>query len=126
EFAEAGIEQAPEGAHSQESEPYYWEGQPYFHKTRFGQLHNHQDTDDPSNCLCRVVQDDVGVMLDLAHHQDEVVGWIAEWAESGDTERDYMLGAYIESLTTLSDEVLAGAAASTGNEQLKALYDSTT
>lgn len=126
EFAEEGIEQAPEGAHSQESEPYYWEGQPYFHKTRFGKLIKQQEIDDPSNCLCLVVQDDVGVMLDLAHHQDEVVGWIAEWAESGDTERDYMLGAYIESLTTLSDEVLAGAAASTGNEQLKALYDSTT
>src|SRR5690554_1955263 len=126
EFAEEGIEQAPEGAHSQESEPYYWEGQPYFHKTRFGKLIKQQEIDDPSNCLCLVVKDDVGVMLDLAHHQDEVVGWIAEWAESGDTERDYMLGAYIESLTTLSDEVLAGAAASTGNEQLKALYGSTT
>src|SRR5690554_1238675 len=126
EFAEESIEQAPEGAHSQESEPYYWEGQPYFHKTRFGKLIKQQEIDDPSNCLCLVVKDDVGVMLDLAHHQDEVVGWIAEWAESGDTERDYMLGAYIESLTTLSDEVLAGAAASTGNEQLKALYGSTT
>lgn len=69
-------------------------------------------------------------MLDLAQHQDDVVGWIDEWAKSGeqegDTERDYVLGCFIESMTAVTDEVLAGTAAATGNEALKDLIGDTT
>lgn len=126
EFSEDYTPEPPEGAHSQESEPYHWENQPYYHQTGFGKLIKQQEIDDPSNCLCLVVQDDVGVMLDLAKHQDDVVGWIEEWKESGNTERDYVVGAWIESLTTLNDTVLEGAAGSTGNEQFQSLYDDTT
>lgn len=112
EFAEDFQPEAPEGGYAQESEPYYWENQPYYHKTRFGKLIRQQDIEDPSDCLCLVLRDDVGVMLDLAQHQNDVVGWLDEWAESGekqgDTERDYVLGAVIESMTMVDRTAILG------------------
>ncbi|MGP4845004.1 toxin VasX, partial [Marinobacter sp. 1Y8] len=127
EFAENAELPAPEGAYPQESEPYHWENQPYYHKTRVGKLIKQQNVDDPSDCLCLVLNDDVGVMLDLAQHQVDVVSWLDEWAKSGEqegnTERDYALGCFIESMTAVSDEVLNQAAAATGNKNLDALID---
>lgn len=106
EFSENGIPESPEGAHPQEGESYYWENQPYYHKSRFGKLIKQQSIDDVSNCLCLVVRDDVGVMLDLAQHQDDVVGWIESWTSEGDEERDYFLGTLIESMTLLDEQGL--------------------
>ncbi|WP_288353639.1 toxin VasX [uncultured Marinobacter sp.] len=130
EFAEDYTPDAPEDGHPQEGEPYHWENQPYYHKTRFGKLIKQQTVEDPDDCLCLVLQDDVGVMLDLAQHQDDVVDWLDGWAASGEqeghAERDYVLGSLIESMTTISDEVLGQTAASTGDEALDALIDDTT
>ena len=106
EFAEDYTPEAPEGAHPQEGEPYHWENQPYYHKSRFGNLIKQQSIDDVSNCLCLVVRDDVGVMLDLAQHQDDVVGWLESWTEEGDDERDYFLGTLIESMTLMDEQGL--------------------
>lgn len=112
EFAEDFRPEAPEGGHAQEGEPYYWENQPYYHQTRFGKLIRQQDIEDPSDCLCLVLQDDVGVMLDLAQHQNDVVGWLDEWAtsgeEQGDTERDYILGTVIGSMTVVDRTAILG------------------
>lgn len=130
EFAEDATLVAEEGHNLQESRPYFWENQPYYYKTNPGTLIKQQNVSDPSECLCVVLNDDIGVMLDLAQHQDDVVGWIDEWAKSGeqegDTERDYVLGCFIESMTAVTDEVLAGTAAATGSEELKDLIDDTT
>lgn len=106
EFSENGTPELPEGAHPQEGESYYWENQPYYHKSRFGKLIKQQAIDDVSNCLCIVVRDDVGVMLDLAQHQDDVVGWIESWTNEGDEERDYFLGTLVESMTLLDEQGL--------------------
>lgn len=129
EFAEDHTPNAPEDGHPQESEPYHWENQPHYHKTRLGKLIKQQSIDDVSNCLCLVLQDDVGVMLDLAQHQDDVVGWIGDWAQSGDepghTERDYMLGTWIESMTLINDNVLEAASDRPGGEPFRDLYEGT-
>ncbi len=106
EFAEDYTPEAPEGSHPQESEPYHWENQPYYHKSRFGKLIKQQAIDDVSNCLCLVLWDDVGVMLDLAQHQDDVVGWLESWTEEGNEERDYFLGTLIESMTLVDEQGL--------------------
>lgn len=106
EFAEDYTPEAPEGAHPQEGEPYHWENQPYYHKSRFGKLIKQQAIDDVSNCLCLVLRDDVGVMLDLAQHQDDVVGWLESWTEEGNEERDYFLGTLIESMTLVDEQGL--------------------
>lgn len=88
-----------------------------------------QAVEDPDNCLCLVLRDDVGVMLDLAQQQDDVVGWIGDWAEGGDepghTERDYMLGAWIESMTLINDHALETAGERPGGEPFQSLYEST-
>lgn len=130
EFAENATLVATEGHNLQEAKPYFWENQPYYHKTSLGTLIKQQNVSDPSECLCLVLNDDIGVMLDLAQHQDDVVSWIDGWAKDGEqegaTERDYALGCFIESMTVVTDEVLAGTAAATGNEELKALIDDTT
>lgn len=106
EFAEDYTPEALEGAHPQENEPYHWENQPYYHKSRFGKLIKQQAIDDVSNCLCLVLRDDVGVMLDLAQHQDDVVGWLESWTEEGNEERDYFLGTLIESMTLVDEQGL--------------------
>ncbi|WP_227498846.1 hypothetical protein [Marinobacter sp. ELB17] len=106
EFAEDNAPEPPEGAHPQEGEFYHWENQPYYHRSRLGKLIKQQGIDDTSNCLCLVLRDDVGVMLDLAQHQDDVVGWIENWAEEGNNERDYFLGTLIESMTLLNAQGL--------------------
>ena len=129
EFGEDYTPDAPENGHAQESEPYHWENQPYYHKSRFGKLIKQQAVEDPDNCLCLVLRDDVGVMLDLAQQQDDVVGWIGDWAEGGDepghTERDYMLGAWIESMTLINDHALETAGERPGGEPFQSLYEST-
>lgn len=112
EFAEDYEPEMPDGGNPQEYEPYYWENQPYYHKTRLGKLLSQQEIEDPSDCLCIVLRDDVGVMLDLAQHQNDVVGWLEEWTLGPDgtrsVERDYMLGTIIESITVMDDAAVIG------------------
>ena len=121
EFAEDDSPESVEGAHPQESEPYHWENQPYYHRSRFGKLIKQQDIDDTSNCLCLVLRDDVGVMLDLAQHQDDVVGWIESWTEDGDSERDYFLGTLIESMTLLDEQGLGSMMANSDHPAIASM-----
>ncbi|MFN2360114.1 MAG: toxin VasX [Marinobacter sp.] len=121
EFAEDGTPEPPEGAHPQEGELYHWENQPYFHKSRLGKLIKQQDIDDVSNCLCLVLRDDVGVMLDLAQHQDDVVGWLESWTEEGDEERDYFLGTLIESMTLMDEQGLDAMIANSDHPAIVAM-----
>lgn len=121
EFGEDLTPDVPKGAHPQESVPYHWENQPYYHQSRFGALIKQQKIDDPSNSLCLVVRDDVGVMLDLAQHQDDVVGWLESWTEEGDSERDYFLGTLIESMTLLDEQGLASMMANSDHPAVAAM-----
>ncbi|WP_355662487.1 toxin VasX [Halomonas salifodinae] len=108
EFAEAAEREQPEGGHPQEGEAYHWENDHYYHQTRLGKLLKQHKVKDRDTCLCLVVRDDIGVMRDLAMYQDNVVGWIEEWAsqENGQVERDYVLASYIESIPQLTQEAL--------------------
>ena len=125
EFAEDYQPEAPEEGYPQESEAYFWENQPYYHKTRFGKLIRQQEIKDPNDCLCLVLLDDVGVMLDLAQHQDDVVGWLDQWAasgkEAGDTERDYILGTVIESMTVVDKTAVLGSLKRLSDDRPKAM-----
>lgn len=104
EFAEDAEIEMPEGGYEQEGEAYHWENDHYYHKTRLGKLLKQHDVEDRDECLCLVLRDDIGVMRDLAQFQDNVVEWLDEWAEEedGKTERNYVLGCYIESITLLT------------------------
>ncbi|MDI5985282.1 hypothetical protein QLQ85_10800 [Halomonas sp. M4R5S39] len=112
EFAEDAELEQPEGGHEQEGEAYHWENDHYYHKSRLGKLLKQHKVKDRDECLCLVVRDDIGVMRDLAMFQDNVVGWIEEWAEEDEerTQRNYLLGCYIESITQLTAETLESLA----------------
>jgi len=121
EFSEDNTPEPVGGGHPQESEPYHWENQPYYHRSRFGKLIKQQGIDDTSNCLCLVLRDDIGVMLDLAQHQDDVVGWIESWTEEGNSERDYVLGSLIESMTLLDEQGLDSMMASSNHPAIASM-----
>ncbi|GHC33281.1 toxin VasX [Aidingimonas halophila] len=108
EFAEDAQLDVPEEGYEHEARPYRWENEPYYHKTRLGKLLKQHGVEDRDEALCLVVRDDIGVMRDLAQFQDEVVGWVEDWAteNEGRTERDYLLACYIESLSQLKDASL--------------------
>ncbi|MDN3554507.1 toxin VasX, partial [Halomonas maura] len=108
EFAEDAQLEVPEEGYEQEAEPYLWENEPYYHKSRLGKLLKQHGVEDRCEALCLIVRDDIGVMRDLAQFQDEVVGWVEDWATGGEgnTERDYLLACYIESLSQLKDNSL--------------------
>ncbi len=104
---------------------YPWEHAPLFRHTYMGELLRKANDEHWNDCLFLAVRDDIGVMRDLAHYQDQVVGQIEDWSrsgsEKGQVERDYLLGCYIESLTQLSPVGLEAKAKL--DPELKALLD---
>ncbi|MFC4258256.1 toxin VasX [Marinobacter lacisalsi] len=123
EFAEDYQPDPMEDGYPEETTPYAWENVPYYHKTRVGKLLKQQNVDDPDDCLCLVMRDDVGVMLDLAGHQDTVVGWLNQWANEENNERNYVLGALIESMTVLTAETLDALLESNQSPAVRALRE---
>ncbi|MGQ0334942.1 toxin VasX [Halomonas elongata] len=125
EFAEDAQPEVPEEGYEHEAEPYFWENEPYYHKSRLGKLLKQHDVEDRDEALCLVVRDDIGVMRDLAHFQDEVVGWVEDWAtgDKGNTERDYLLACYIESLSQLKDNSLEDLRQVSEDPAVQAMWD---
>ncbi|MDR5860436.1 hypothetical protein FZZ93_17310 [Halomonas eurihalina] len=125
EFAEDAQAEVPEEGYEHEAEPYFWENEPYYHKSRLGKLLKQHDVEDRDEALCLVVRDDIGVMRDLAHFQDEVVGWVEDWAtgDKGNTERDYLLACYIESLSQLKDNSLEDLRQVSEDPAVQAMWD---
>ncbi len=105
--------------------PYPWEHAPCFRHTIIEELTGMADVEHHYDCLVLAVRDDIGVMRDLAHYQDQVIGQIEDWArsgtEQGQVERDYVLSCYIESLTQISAADLASKAKA--QPALQALLD---
>ncbi|WP_136248380.1 toxin VasX [Halomonas borealis] len=125
EFAEDARLEAPEDGYEHEAEPYLWENEPYYHKSRLGKLLKQHGVEDRDEALCLIVRDDIGVMRDLAQFQDEVVGWVEHWAtdNEGDTERDYLLACYIESLSQLKDASLEDLRQVSEDPAVQAMWD---
>jgi hypothetical protein len=101
--------------------PYAWEHAPLYRQTILEEFTSQVDAAHKRDFLFLAVRDDVGVMRDLAAHQNRIVGELENWATAGVVERDYLLGCYIESLTQINDALLAERAAS--DPALKALLD---
>lgn len=103
--------------------PYAWEHAPLYRQTIVEEFTSQVTAEHKNDFLFLAVHDDVGVMRDLAHHQDQVVGQIETWAQSqqGVVERDYLLGCYIESITQINDADLSERGKK--DRTLKALLD---
>ncbi|RBL72443.1 hypothetical protein C3E98_007820, partial [Pseudomonas sp. MWU13-2625] len=112
------VSDAPE----HEREPYLWEQPQRFRAAHIGEFLGRVRGPYQDDTLFLLVDDDLGVMRDLAEYQDTVVGWVDEWSSSGNNARDYLLASYIESLSQLSDQDFNGLAKASEQPQAKALF----
>ncbi|MBN6715776.1 hypothetical protein JSY17_17425 [Pseudomonas capsici] len=97
------------GTKPEESKDYVWEQATQFKKTQLGTLKKQVKAEYEQDHLYLVVQDDIGVLRDLAEHQDLVAGWISEWSNSEETQKKYVMGCYIETLYTVTGDSILKA-----------------
>jgi len=109
-------------APAHEREPYLWEQPRRFREAHIGELLGRVRPAYQDDTLFLVVQDDLGVLRDLAEYQDTVVGWVDDWSNADNNERDYLLACYIESLSQLSPADIGNLADATDNPADKALF----
>ncbi|ROO07823.1 hypothetical protein BK673_14815 [Pseudomonas fluorescens] len=112
------VSDAPE----HEREPYLWEQPRRFREAHIGEFLGRVRGPYQDDTLFLLVNDDLGVMRDLAEYQDTVVGWVEEWSNSGNNERDYLLASYIESLSQLGSDDFDSLAKSSDDPRAKAFY----
>lgn len=112
------VSDAPE----HEREPYLWEQPRRFREAHIGEFLGRVRGPYQDDTLFLLVNDDLGVMRDLAEYQDTVVGWVEAWSNTADNERDYLLASYIESLSQLSTTDFDALAKASEQPQAKALF----
>ncbi|MCJ8170468.1 toxin VasX [Atopomonas sediminilitoris] len=93
-----------------EQQDYLWQQATVFRKTALGQLERQLNPNYQHDHLYLLVRDDIGVMRDLAEHQDAVVEWISRWSNDAEIEKKYVIGTYIERLYHLDEAKLLQAA----------------
>ena len=96
----------PDGAISEENTAYTWEHQPLFRHTWIEELTSQVDGAHKRDFLFLMMRDDIGIMRDLAAAQLKVADWIGEWSNDEATQRQYLTGAYIQSLYEVSQQRL--------------------
>lgn len=112
------VSDAPE----HERQPYLWEQPRRFREAHIGEFLGRVRGPYQDDTLFLLVNDDLGVMRDLAEYQDTVVGWVEAWSNTPDNERDYLLASYIESLSQLSTADFDALAKASEQPQAKALF----
>lgn len=113
----------PDGANPQESQPYAWEETPLFQQTAIEALTRQVLGPYRDDYLFLVLRDDIGVMRDLASAQLKVADWIEQWSADDAVQRQYLTGAYIQSLYEVNSARLEALGAI--DPQVKALKDDT-
>lgn len=119
--AGTGPEALPEGAHPQERQPYSWEAAPLFKETGIEALTSRVLGIYQNDYLFLVLRDDFGVMRDLASAQLQVANWLEQWSADEEAQRQYLTGAYIQSLYEVGPARLQALA--TADPAVKALQD---
>ncbi|MHC8299514.1 toxin VasX [Pseudomonas sp. ZS1P83] len=112
------VSDAPE----HEREPYLWEKPRRFREAHIGELLGQVRGPYQDDTLFLVVHDDIGVLRDLADYQDTVVGWVDDWSNADNNERDYLLACYIESLSQLSPADIGNLADASDEPPVLALF----
>lgn len=113
-----------------ERRPYLWENPPRFSYYSIARLKGAIEPQYHFDTLYLVLDDTLGVLRDLANYQDQVAGWVGDWAngggndgeQEGHNERDYLLACYIESLSQLSDPDVSVLAGATDDPAIKAMF----
>lgn len=112
------VSDAPE----HEREPYLWEQPRRFREAHIGEFLGRVRGPYQDDTLFLLVNDDLGVMRDLAEYQDTVVGWVEAWSNTDNNERDYLLASYIESLSQLGSADFDSLAKASEDAPAKAFY----
>lgn len=112
------VSDAPE----HEREPYLWENPRRFRQAHIGEFLGRVRGPYQDDTLFLLVNDDLGVMRDLADYQDTVVGWIEQWSNTDNNERDYLLASYIESLSQLGAQDFDTLAKASDDPRAQALF----
>jgi hypothetical protein len=112
------VSDAPE----HEREPYLWENPRRFREAHIGEFLGRVRGPYQDDTLFLLVNDDLGVMRDLADYQDLVVGWIEQWSNTDNNERDYLLASYIESLSQLGAQDFDTLAKASDDPRAQALF----
>lgn len=118
---------AVQGMKLEESQDYAWEQPALYQRTQLGMLKKSLNPQYENDHLYLVVRDDIGVLRDLANFQDNVVGWLDEWAKGGAqenaNERDYLLACYIESLSQVTGRDLEEIAKASDDPAIQAMLN---
>ena len=114
----------PEGANPQERQPYIWEDAPLFEGIAIEALTSQVLGPYQDDYLFLVLRDDIGVMRDLASAQLKVADWIEQWSADDERQRQYLTGAYIQSLYEVSPARLEALSAT--DPEVEALKEDTT
>lgn len=101
---------AGQGMKPEESQDYAWEQPSLYQPTQLGMLKKSLNPQYENDHLYLVVRDDIGVLRDLASHQDLAAGWIIDWSSAETTQKKYVIGCYIESLYRLNEQQMLSAA----------------
>jgi len=112
------VSDAPE----HEREPYLWENPRRFREAHIGEFLGRVRGPYQDDTLFLLVNDDLGVLRDLADYQDTVVGWIEQWSNTDNNERDYLLASYIESLSQLGAQDFDTLAKASEDPRAQALF----
>lgn len=99
-----------QGMKPEETQDYAWEQIPLYQRTQLGMLKKSLNPQYENDHLYLVVRDDIGVLRDLASHQDLAAGWIVDWSSAETTQKKYVIGCYIESLYRLNEQHMLSAA----------------
>ncbi|HCS42061.1 MAG TPA: hypothetical protein DIW52_04435, partial [Pseudomonas sp.] len=121
---QAPVKALPEGANPQERQPYGWEDKPLFQETAIEALTSQVLGPYQNDYLFLVLRDDIGVMRDLASAQLKVADWIEQWSADDAGQRQYLTGAYIQSLYEVNPTRLEALSAT--DPEVEALKEDTT
>lgn len=110
------------GALPQET-PYHWEYDRLYQTQPISALRQTVSPECEQNYLFVVLQDDIGVLRDLAAYQDQVGKWINEWQQDEVRNQQYAEACYIESQLELSKEELEHAQKSMTPDELDTLKE---
>ncbi|MET1068281.1 MAG: toxin VasX [Pseudomonas prosekii] len=105
-----------------ERKPYLWEQPQRFREAHIGEFLGQVRPAYQDDTLFLVVPDDLGVLRDLADYQDVLVGWIDDWTNADNNERNYLLACYIESLSQLSPADVDKLSEVSNDPRAKALF----
>ncbi|MHC8352945.1 toxin VasX [Pseudomonas sp. RT4P38] len=121
---QAPVKALPEGANPQERQPYGWEDTPLFQETAIEALTSQVLGPYQDDYLFLLLRDDIGVMRDLASAQLKVADWIEQWSADDAGQRQYLTGAYIQSLYDVNSTRLQALSAT--DPEIEALKEDTT